>query len=581
MNLPEGFLDELKARTSLPALVGRRVKLVRAGRDLKGCCPFHHEKTASFHVYPDHYHCFGCGAHGDAIGWLMAQEGLDFMGAVRALAEAAGMAVPEPGRGQAARTEPGIRDLLEAAARWFAERLEGPEGGEARAYLERRGIPLALAARFGLGFAPGRRDALASALLAALPGVKPEALVAAGLLGTGDDGRHFDRFRGRLIFPIHDARGRVVGFGGRLLEAGEPKYLNSAEAPHFRKGRLLYNLHRAAPAARRAGRLLVVEGYMDVIGLARAGIEEAVAPLGTAFTEDQMRLLWTIAPEPVLAFDGDAAGARAAHRAAIRALPLLRPGRSLRFLALPRGTDPDDLAREGGAAAIEALVAAARPLDAFLFEAEAAAAPTDTPERRAYLRELLDAHAKAIPDPALARDYRATFRRRFEAAFGPAPRTNPQERPAPRRPAPPLHPETRRAADPASYTLARLLASFVARPAAVPRFEEALGQLEIRDRRLAFVRDTLLAGQPVDPGLLGMVSPLVAAGESDACFDRIVALDLAARLSHAHVAGGEMRAGDDVEIQVDYARVLRQARADLIERLRAAVIGADGSPGDV
>jgi DNA primase len=304
------------------------------------------------------------------------------------------------------------------------------------------------------------------------------------------------------------------------------------------------------------------------------GIAEAVAPLGTALTEDQIRLLWTIAPEPVLAFDGDAAGARAAFRAAVRALPLLGPGRSLRFLTLPPGQDPDDLARAGGAAAIEALVAAARPLDQLLFEAEAGAELTDTPERRAALRARFDAHAATIADPGLARDYRATWRQRFDAAFAP-PASRPGSRGRGQVGPPPLHPETRNAADPARFTCARLLQSFVLRPAAVPRFEEQLAQLEIADRRLAQVREALLAGRPFEPGLLAGVSPLVPAEAPDHLFDRQIGLDLAARLAASHVAGGPASEGDDVEARTHYARVLRESRAELIDRLRAEAIGAE------
>ncbi|MFN3371549.1 MAG: DNA primase, partial [Sphingomonadaceae bacterium] len=407
MSLPPEFLDELRSRIGLAQLVGRRVKLTRAGREMKGCCPFHKEKTPSFYVNEDKgfYHCFGCGAHGDAIGFLMAQDGLDFIGAVKALAAEAGLAVPEqraPTPGVLRRA--GLAELVGAAGDWFRAQLAAPGGAAARAYLDRRGVAPATQALFGLGFAPDSRDALSIALKAKLPALEPAQLIEAGLAGEAD-GRRYDRFRGRLIFPIHDSRGRPVGFGGRALGDGEPKYLNSPEGPVFQKGRLLYNLHRAAAAARKAGRLLIVEGYMDVVGLAGAGITEAVAPLGTALTEEQMEVAWRLVPEPILAFDGDAAGRRAALRAATRALPLLKAGRSLAFVTLPAGQDPDDLARTGGREAIDALVAQAQPLARFLFEAELTSSPTDTPERRAALRARLRALASEIADPELRRDY--------------------------------------------------------------------------------------------------------------------------------------------------------------------------------
>ncbi|MGL6043981.1 MAG: DNA primase, partial [Sandaracinobacteroides sp.] len=401
MSLPPDFLDDLRARTGLASVVGRRVKLTRAGRELKGCCPFHKEKTPSFYVNEDKgfYHCFGCGAHGDAIGFVMAQDGLTFMDAVKSLAAEAGLTVPEQRRDDPeTEKRAGLVELLAGAADWYQAQLASVGGAGARAYLQQRGVAPGLQARFGLGYAPDSRDALAKALQARFPTSEPDQLLPDQLLEAGlsgdADGRRYDRFRGRLMFPIHDARGRTVGFGGRALGAAnapagaqprqvEPKYLNSPEGPVFHKGQLLYNLHRAAPAARKSGRLLVVEGYMDVVGLAGADIAEAVAPLGTALTEDQMQLAWKLVPEPVLAFDGDGAGVRAASRAATRALPLIGAGRSLAFVALPKGQDPDDLARQGGRAAIEALLETAQPLERFLFEAEQATGPLDTPERRA------------------------------------------------------------------------------------------------------------------------------------------------------------------------------------------------------
>ncbi|WP_164155719.1 DNA primase, partial [Sandarakinorhabdus rubra] len=334
MSLSPAFLDELRARVPVSGVVGRRVKLTRAGREMKGCCPFHNEKTPSFYVNDDKgfYHCFGCGAHGDVIRFLTDNMGLPFMEAVKQLASEAGLEVPAPSPDARAKAEvaDSLADLTSKAAQWFQAQLAGEAGAAARAYLDRRGVKDATRKQFGLGFSLDSRTALRGHLKEATA----EKLLEAGLIGKSEDGETFDRFRGRLMFPIRDRRGRVVGFGGRALGDVQPKYLNSADGPLFDKGRLLYNLDLAGPAARKVNRLIVVEGYMDVIGLAQAGIAEAVAPLGTAMTETQLALAWRLVDEPILCFDGDAAGLRAATRAGSRALPLLKPGKSLRIATL-------------------------------------------------------------------------------------------------------------------------------------------------------------------------------------------------------------------------------------------------------
>lgn len=576
MSLPQGFLDELKARTALADLIGRRVKLVRSGRELKGCCPFHKEKTPSFHLFDDHYHCFGCGAHGDAIRYLMEAEGQDFMGAVRQLADAAGMAVPEPTQDRAADGRAGLLALLERAAALYTDLLAGAGGAEARAYLAQRGISPSLARHFSLGWAPA--GGIQQALLKAVPGATPAQLVEAGLVLETEDGRLRDRFRGRLIFPIHDARGRVVGFGGRLLGPGEPKYLNSADGPLFHKGRLLFNLHRAAPAARKAGRLFLVEGYMDAIALARVGIAEAVAPLGTAITEDQLELAWKVAAEPILAMDGDAAGQRAALKAALRALPRIRAGTSLRFLLLPSGEDPDDLVRRAGAMAFEELAARAIPLEQLIFDAEAAAHPLDTPERRAALRARLDTHARAIPDPALARDYAATWRARADRLTAPPRRGRGQARKdQPPAGLPPLMSETRAAAARPVSALPPILKALALRPELAEHHAEALGLLDIADRRLAAVRDSILAGNPGAALPLEGVMPLVPAGTSDEEFHAAIRAALASAHALSHLAGSAvagMKFPDDGSTEVAYARAsrARMAKAAILDGLKAQVI---------
>jgi DNA primase len=559
--LPDTFLADLKARVGLADIVGRRVRLVRSGREVKGCCPFHNEKTPSFHVFDDHYHCFGCGAHGDAIRWMMDAEGQDFMGAVRALADMAGMEVPEEREDRAARDRAaGLYDLMAAARDWFHAMLLEPAGAEARAYLKRRGVDRSLAAAFGLGWAPG--EGLLKALTARFPGATPAQFQEAGL--AGDGGR--ERFRGRLMFPIADARGRVVGFGGRLLGPGEPKYLNSADGPLFHKGRLLFNLARAAPVARKSGRLLLVEGYMDVIGLARAGIAEAVAPLGTALTEDQMALAWRLVPEPVLAFDGDAAGQRAAVKAALRALPHVGPGKSLAFALLPAGQDPDDLARAGGAVAVESVVAGAVPLERFLFEAEAAAGPLDTPERRSALRARLRALAREIADPELARDYRQTWAGRADALLRPEGERGTVRRgpfrkgfPGDAVPVAPLA-ATRATRPLPEFSIAMLLKAFAVRPEAVHRHAEALAQLPVPTRALEAARDALLDGQP--PAGLD-VQPLVEPQAGEGEFDQKVAAALASYIMTSQMPKSDYGPGLDS----DEAVAAAMARA---EAMRAA-----------
>jgi DNA primase len=419
VSLAPAFLDELRARVALSPVVGRRVKLVRAGREWKGCCPFHNEKTPSFYVNDDKgfYHCFGCGAHGDVIRFLTEQEGLPFMDAVKQLAAQAGMEVPAPSPQAQQRSSEAeeLMALTGRAADWFGQQLAGAGGAEARAYLERRGVSATMVKAFGLGFAPGH------GLQKALGSPDEARLLAAGLIGRGEDGTVYERFRGRLMFPIRDRRGRVVGFGGRALGDVQPKYLNSADGPLFDKGRLLYNLDRAGPAARKAGRLVVVEGYMDVIGVACAGLAELVAPLGTAMTETQLELAWRLVDAPILCFDGDAAGSRAALRACLRALPLLSPGKSLQIAALPRGEDPDDLVRRGGASAFEAVLQAARPLVEHVWRAEADSVAggvgAGTPEARAAVRARLRAHVETIVHPDVRALYRSEFDQRFEAAY--------------------------------------------------------------------------------------------------------------------------------------------------------------------
>ncbi|HEX5184607.1 MAG TPA: DNA primase [Allosphingosinicella sp.] len=511
MSLSPAFLDELRARTALSTLVGRTLKLQRAGREWKAPCPFHKEKTPSFYVNDEKgfYHCFGCGAHGDAIRWLTDARGLPFMEAVKELADAAGMEVPapDPRAQQKAERAAGLYDVMAAAQHFYEEQLGGIEGAEARAYLQARGISDATRKRFGFGYAPDGRSKLRSALKA----IGNEKLVEAGLLIAPEDSSSspgtarepYDRFRGRLMFPIRDQRGRIIGFSGRIIGAGEPpstgsgqaKYLNSPDTPLFDKGRSLFNLDKAAPASRNAKRAIVVEGQMDVIALDQAGIGEAVAPLGTALTEAQLGLLWRLSPCPILCFDGDAAGQKAGIRAAIRALPAVGPGRSLGFVTLPEGKDPDDLIRAGGREAIETLLETPEPLVERLWRHEAAAEPLATPEQRAGLRRRLLDHVSAISDPDVRDQYRADLLARFNAL------TRPQQRPwtaaplkgrwQPPRPASPQAKAVGRGGL-SAQTARAVLAGLLRFPELIAAHGEAINDLPVTDKGLKRLRETLL-----------------------------------------------------------------------------------------
>lgn len=417
MTLTPQWLDELRSRITLSSLIGRHVKVQRAGREYKACCPFHNEKTPSFTINDDKgfYHCFGCGAHGDAIRFMTDHQGLGFMDAVKELAAEAGMTVPapDPRAAQQAEERQSLHDVCQAAQDWFVAQLHSAAGAEARTYLQARGLTRETIDRFGIGFAPDSRSGIKSAL----GSIDEALLIEAGLLIQVDGKTPYDRFRGRVMIPIRDPRGRVIAFGGRILGAGEPKYLNSPDTPLFDKGRTLYNLHLAAPASRQTGRVIVVEGYMDVIALAQAGFGECVAPLGTALTEHQIERLWKMVDRPLLCFDGDNAGQKAAMRAAARALPMLRPGQSVGFVSLPAGQDPDDLVRAHGPAAFAALADQATGLLDHLWMHELNAEPLASPEARAGLKARLNAHADTIADGDIKALYKREISQRFSDTF--------------------------------------------------------------------------------------------------------------------------------------------------------------------
>ncbi len=421
MALSPQFLDELRARVRLVEVIARRVKLQRKGREYQGLCPFHNEKTPSFSVVEEKgfFHCFGCGAHGDVISFVMRMENMSFPEAVERLAAEAGLEVPKPSPEERKKAErySSLATALDAACMFFEQQLRSPAGREGLDYLRRRGLDDTTIARFRLGFAPQGNQLRASLQKA---GYDEAMLLDAGLLGRNEErGESYDYFRNRVIFPIADMRGRVVAFGGRVLGEDKPKYLNSRESELFHKGRMLYGLAHARRTAQDTGQLIVVEGYMDVIALHQAGFGFAVAPLGTALTEAQIEELWRLVDEPLLCFDGDEAGSRAASRAIERVLPILRPGKSLRFVALPAGQDPDSLVRGEGAGAVRDLLERARALVDLVWEAEVGGRTLDTPERRAALQQRLQATADKIREERVRKSYGAMLRERYWQEFGP------------------------------------------------------------------------------------------------------------------------------------------------------------------
>lgn len=497
MTLSQHFLDEIRDRTSLSGLIGKNLKLQRAGREWKACCPFHNEKTPSFTINDEKgfYHCFGCGAHGDAIRWLTDQRGLAFIDAVKELADAAGVAMPapDPQSQERAQRASGLYEVMEAAAGWFSEQLDGVEGSAARAYLTRRGITEATKQKFGFGLAPDSRGKLK----VALKNLGNDKLIEAGLIIQPEDEAKepYDRFRGRLMFPIRDARGRCIGFSGRILGDGEPKYLNSPDTPLFDKGRTLFNLDKAGPASREAKRIIVVEGQMDVIALDQAGISESVAPLGTALTEGQLALLWKLYPSPILCFDGDSAGQKAAVRAAERALPILTPGKSLLVARMPTGQDPDDVIADVGKAGFEKLLSGASNLSDFIWQAELEIDPLETPEARAAFGRRLRERARAISDD----DVRVQYLAFFNAQLGEFFERFKKDSLGSRRHAFLRHqgisPEVlaiaRQGIDQAVFVRA-ILEGLRRHPNLIAELSETIALLWIRDRRWAQVREAML-----------------------------------------------------------------------------------------
>ncbi len=415
------LLEEIQRRTDIVQLVGRRVKLTRKGQAFWGCCPFHQEKSASFKVENarHRYKCFGCGKSGDAFRWLTETEGLSFPEVVERLAGEAGVELPKwsPEDEEREEKKKSLYDVIEATCAFFEDQLRGKAGAEARDYLRSRGLDGEAAKRFRLGYAPTGNATLIEHLKTR--NITLDDMVAAGVARPAQDDRSArDFFFDRLMFPITDPRGRVIAFGGRGLSPdAKPKYINTGETTLFSKGHLLYNFATARGAAIKAQSIIVAEGYMDVIALCRAGFDYAVAPLGTALTEDQLHLLWRTAPEPVMAFDGDDAGLRAAHRAARLALPHLKAGFSLRFAFLPGGEDPDSFIKQNGPAPMKKLLDEALPLSQVLWRAETEGKDFSTPERRAGLERALGEIVQQIGDGKIADYYRRDFDQRVFDAF--------------------------------------------------------------------------------------------------------------------------------------------------------------------
>jgi len=424
MRFTPQFLDELKSRLPVSEVVGRRVKLVRSGREFKGLSPFNKEKTPSFFVndQKEAWFDFSSGKNGSIFDFLMLTEGVSFPEAVEQLAQMAGMPLPKVSADDQQRDahRKTLHDVMEIAAKFFETTLSSRAGAKARGYLADRGLDAAMQVKFRIGYAPGDRYALKEHL--GSHGISTADMVEAGLLIAGDDiPVPFDRFRDRVMFPITDIRGRIIAFGGRALEKDvAAKYLNSPETPLFHKGHTLYNIAAARQAAHDGAPVVVVEGYVDVIAMVTAGYAGAVAPLGTALTEDQLGLLWKMTEEPVLCFDGDGAGLRAARRAVELAMPHLKPGKSLKVALLPQGQDPDDLLRSAGADAIRDVVNAAQPMAQMLWRFMTEGHDFGTPERRAALESRINEVTQAIADESVRKYYRQDLNERLRALFAPA-----------------------------------------------------------------------------------------------------------------------------------------------------------------
>jgi DNA primase len=522
MAFPPQFLEELRARLPLSDVVGKRMRLIRAGREFKAPCPFHNEKTPSFYVNDQKgfFHCFGCGAHGDIIGFAMRHDNLAFPEAVEQLAAEAGLQVPQstPEDRQRFERQKSLHDLVEATCRWFELQLFAPSGRAALDYLHSRGLDEEAIVRFRLGYAPADGNALRVHL--AREGFKEPDMIEAGIVRQSDyGGGAFAFFRNRVMFPVTDRRGRVVAFGGRIMEGEGPKYINSADNPLFHKGKLLYNMSRARQAAADGKPVIVVEGYMDVIALVRAGFEGAVAPLGTALTESQILELWKLSPTgqrvPILCFDGDNAGQRAAFRAVERVLPHLLPDHSIKVAFMEGGDDPDSLIRKQGAKAMQEVLDGSRPLADVLWQMEAEGRVLDTPEARAGLQAALDERVGTINDRTVQTLYRDEMRRRFFEKFRARPAFQQPFQPRqggpggfrgrgfrqPRNTDPPPDFQRSRPRPAREGRERALLATMLNHPELFEEFGEALGEVQFTLQSLDLLRQAVVSALSEHPGL--------------------------------------------------------------------------------
>jgi DNA primase len=581
MKYPASLLDEIRARLPVSAVVGRRVKLRRQGRELRGLSPFNKEKTPSFYVNDQKgfYHCFSSGKHGDVFRFLMETEGVTFPEAVERLAAEAGVALPEetPEARRREEARASLLDVMELAARFFEASLQGRDGAAARGYLSDRGLTPAIQAEFRLGYAPAGRYGLRDHLAA--KGVDRDTMIEAGLLILHEENPvAYDRFRDRVMFPIQDASGRVIAFGGRAMaQDAQAKYLNSPETPLFHKGHCLYNHHRARAAAHAQGGVIAVEGYVDAIMMSTAGFPHTVAPLGTALTEEQLALLWRMSGEPTLCFDGDKAGRRAAYRAADVALPHIGPGRTLRFALLPEGQDPDDLVRTAGAGAVADVLKGAEALAGIIWARETESGDFATPERRAALERRIAEVLAAIRDETVRKHYRAEMDARLAAFFSGgsggagSPRRHFRAAVSPAPVAALVTPGVRegavmrggRTTIPAREAL--LLAAVIAHPALLDRHCEELAELELENGDADRLRRAL-----VDCAAHGLRDAaeirnhLLAAG-----FDRIMQR-LAAHAADLHWWARPEAALDDVEQAFTHVVTLHRKMRTLHRELKLA-----------
>ena len=511
MSLPPGFIDELRTRVSLSSVVGRKVtwdmrKSNMGKGDMWAPCPFHQEKSASFHVddRKGFYYCFGCHAKGDAVSFIKETENVGFLEAVEILAREAGMPIParDPQAAQKADRRTQLSQVLDEAIKWFRLQLRATAGAAARDYIAKRRISEGGQDRFEIGFAPDQRQGLFAALAA--KGIAPDLIIDAGLAIKPDDepgksSQPYDRFRGRIIFPIRDVRGRAISLGGRAMDPNaRAKYLNGPENELFDKGRSLYNMGPAREAAGKGKPLIVAEGYMDVIALSEAGFTATVAPLGTAVSEDQLRLMWRIHSEPIIALDGDKAGIAAALRVIDLALPVLEAGQGLRFAVLPSGLDPDDLIKAQGAPAMQRVLDQAQPMVNLLWSRETDGRNFDSPERKATLDKTLRAALARIKDPSIRGHYGEEIKRLRWDLFGTRPASNGKTRKQYQAPTAPL--ATTRASflanadDQPDDTLreAIILATLIVHPSLIHRFESALERLDLIGPDHGTLRDHLL-----------------------------------------------------------------------------------------